>query len=170
MSEATQDWVAVGKITGLFGVKGWIKIFSYTEPRDGILNYSPWYLLVNGEHMCVEPDAGKQHGKGVIAHLQSINDRDAAARLINAEIAIHRDQLPSAEEGEYYWADLIGLKVVTLDGKALGTVSYLFETGANDVMVVAGDRERLIPFLRDSVVRRIDLKKGLIEVDWDPEF
>jgi 16S rRNA processing protein RimM len=170
MSEATENWVAIGKIAGLFGVKGWVKIFSYTEPRDGILTYSPWYLMVNGERVCLQPDAGKQHGKSVIAHLQSIDDRDAAARLINAEITIRRDQLPRAEEGEYFWIDLIGLKVVTLDGKALGTVSYLFETGANDVLVVAGDRERLIPFLRDSVVRRIDLEKGLIEVDWDPEF
>ena len=170
MSEGAENWVVVGKIAGLFGVKGWVKIFSYTDPRDGILDYAPWYLMLNGEYLCVESDAGKRHGKGVIAHLKSVDDRDAAARLINVEIAIRRDQLPEAQEGEYYWADLTGLKVVTLAGKTLGTVSYLFETGANDVMVVAGDRERLIPFLRDSVIRSIDLEKGLIEVDWDPDF
>jgi len=113
---------------------------------------------------------GRQHGKGIVAHLQDCDDRDQAQVLMGYEIGIRRDQLPATAPGEYYWSDLQGLEVINLDGDALGTVDHLIETGANDVLVVKGDRERLIPFIREQVVISVDLDKGEIRVDWDKEF
>jgi len=83
---------------------------------------------------------------------------------------VPRSALPAAGEDEYYWSDLEGLRVETLEGVDLGTVDHLIETGANDVLIVRGDRERLIPFLRPSVVREIDLVAARIRVAWDPDF
>ena len=115
--------------------------------------------------------AWQSHGKGLVVGLRDYTDRDQARSLIGLEIAVPRAELPAPEEGEYYWADLVGLKVETTEGQILGTVDHLIETGANDVLVVHGeDRERLIPFVADQVIRRVDLAAGLIQVDWDPDF
>jgi len=166
--------VLLGRVSGLFGVKGWIKVYSDTEPRDNILNYSPWYLRRQGEWQPFEVVAGQQHGKGIVAQLANCPDRDTAAELIGSDIAVPREQLPAPDEEEYYWSDLRGLKVITLQGVDLGQVSNLMETGANDVLVVreAGEqgRERLIPFIRQQVIREVDLERGVLIVDWDPEF
>jgi 16S rRNA processing protein RimM len=110
---------------------------------------------------------GKPHGKSVIAKLENIEDRDAAAALLDVDIAVSRDELPDTKSGEYYWADLEGLQVVHRDGSSLGTVAYLMATGANDVLVVDGDREKLIPFVMDEVILDVDLDEGRISVDWD---
>lgn len=158
--------IVLGRISGLYGVRGWVRIFSETEPRENILRYSPW--LVGGEPY--EVAEGKRHGKGLVARLRGFDDRDRAATLMGKEIAVRRDQLPPPKAEEFYWADLEGLAVATTDGTDLGRVSHLFETGANDVLVVAGDRERLIPFVWDDVVKDVDFEGGLIRVDWDPEF
>ena len=170
MKDNADQFIIVGRVSGVFGVRGWIKIYSYTEPRDHILTYFPWYVHVAGNCTPIEVLDGNSHGKGVIAHVKSYDDRDAAQRLINADIAIRRDQLPSIGQGEYYWADLVGLRVITLLNVELGTVSDIFETGANDVLVVNGDRERLIPYIYGEVVREIDLENKVMKVDWDPEF
>ena len=162
--------IVVGKITGVFGVKGWVKVFSYTEPRDNILNYSPWILTKNNETREIQVVTGKRQGKTIVAQLDGINDRDAAAMQCGWSISIDYKQLPAVQEDEYYWADLVGLKVTTVDGIDLGRVDYLLETGANDVLVVTGDKERLIPFLQGSTIIGIDLEGGVITVDWDPEF
>ena len=114
-------------------------------------------------------ERGKPHGKGIIAKLAGIDDRDVAATLINIDIAIPRDQLPELGENEFYWTDLEGIMVITIEGVELGKLDYLFETGANDVMVVKGERQRLLPYI-DQVVKRVDLDAGIMEVDWDPEF
>ena len=113
---------------------------------------------------------GKRHGKGVVARLEDCVDRDQALQLMGSEIGIRRDQLPDTAPGEYYWGDLQGLEVLTEDGASLGTVDHLMETGANDVLVVKGDRERLIPFVLQQVVTRVDLDAGTIQVDWDKDF
>ena len=165
-----QQWVPVGKLSGLYGVKGWVKIFSNTQPKENILTYSPWFLKRDGQWQEFELLAGKIHGKGVIAQLSGCTDRDIAAELIGSEIAIKSEQLAKPASGEYYWNDLIGLSVVTRDGKELGQVSGLMQTGANDVLVVSGERERLIPFIREQVVLAVDADARRIEVDWDPEF
>ena len=168
-SAAERDLVKLGRISGLFGICGWVKVFSDTSPRSNILNYSCWHLCVAGEwteHRLVE---GRAQGKGVVALLQGFQDRDQAAELVGAEIAVPRDQLPPASAGEYYWTDLVGSRVTTLEGVDLGRLESLFSTGSNDVMVVKGDRERLIPFIHGTVLE-VDLIQGSISVDWDPEF
>lgn len=163
-------WVELGKVTGTYGVRGWVKIFSYTEHRQGILDYNPWHLLHKGQTTTWEVIEGKAHGKGMIARLHGIEDRDQATELIGSVIRIRRDQLPPAREGEYYWSDLIGLQVTTTQGEDLGRIDRMLETGAHDVMVIQGDRERLIPFVQGRYVRDIDLDQGRMVVDWDPEF
>ena len=160
----------VGRISGVFGVKGWVKVYSYTDPRDNIVNYPCWYLKRGGQWQPVELEAGRKHGKAVVAKLEGVDDREAALALRDVDIAIDRAQLEKLGPEEYYWADLIGLRVVTLEGVELGRVERLMETGANDVLVVEGDRERLIPYIRDQVIASIDLEAGEIRVDWDPEF
>ena len=160
--------VVLGRIAGVFGVRGWVKIYSETEPRDGILRYSPWMVGASGESRRVLE--GRVHGKGVVARLEGCDDRDQAALLVEQEIAVTRDRLPPPRRDEFYWIDLEGLQVVTLEGQALGTVSHLFATGANDVLVVVGERERLIPFSWDEAIRSVDFDQRLIQVDWDPDF
>ncbi|OOZ37729.1 ribosome maturation factor RimM [Solemya velesiana gill symbiont] len=162
-------WVTLGRVSGLFGVRGWVKIYSHTSPRTNILEYASWYLNRSGQWQEYELKDGKAHGKGIIARLSGCDDRDMAAELVGADIAIPRDQLPGAGEDEFYWTDLEGLEVRTKSDIALGRVDYLFETGANDVMVVKGDRQRLIPFIPD-VVLEVSLSDGVITVNWDPEF
>lgn len=113
---------------------------------------------------------GKAHGKGVIARLEGCEDRDAAMRLLDREIAVNRDQLPEPEQGEYYWHDLQGMQVINQQGERLGEVESLLETGANDVLVVRGERERLIPFVSGPVIISVDRDAGEIRVDWDKDF
>ena len=109
-------------------------------------------------------ESGKAHGKGIIAKLSGIDDRDVAATLIDIDIAIPRDQLPELGKNEFYWTDLEGIMVQTIEGVELGRLDYLFETGANDVMVIKGERQRLLPYI-DQVVKRVDLDAGIMEVD-----
>ena len=159
--------VVLGRITGLFGVRGWVKVFSYTEPREAVLNYKRWLLRKHDEWQPVSVAEGKRHGKTVIVRVEGFDDRDRSAELIGSEIGTPRDEMPEAAEGQYYWTDLEGLRVVHTDGSELGTVVYLVETGAHDVMVVKGEKERLIPFVRDKVIVDVDLEEGLIAVDWE---
>jgi 16S rRNA processing protein RimM len=162
--------IGVGKISGVFGVKGWLKIFSYTSPKENILNYSPWLLKKAGEVKTVEVVGGNLQGSGVIAHIKGVNDRNQAETLLGCEIFILREQLPPASEGEYYWSDLIGLEVVTVGGVVLGIVDSLLETGANDVLIVKGERERAVPFIKGQVIVEVDREAGRIVVDWDSDF
>lgn len=162
--------VVLGRIVGLYGVRGWVKVFSHTQPRENIVEYPVWLIRRGEAWQQVPLEAGRRHGKGVIAKLAGVDDRDAAAGLLEAEVAVPREALPPAGSEEYYWADLEGLEVKTRDGVHLGRVSHLLETGANDVLVVRGERERLIPYTPGRAVERVDLESGLITVDWDPEF
>jgi 16S rRNA processing protein RimM len=165
------DFLDAGEISGVFGVKGLVKVFSFTEPRENILTYSPWTLQKNNQVREVKIVSGQRHGNNVVAELDGITDRDSALALMGWKILIRKQQLPKAKPGEYYWADLVGLHVETRQGISLGMVDYLLETGANDVMVVVdGETERLIPFLQQQTVLNIDLDAGLMIVDWDPDF
>lgn len=164
------DYIEMGRISGLYGVRGWVKVYSYTEPRENILNYATWHLRRQGGWVLVQLAGGRGQGKGVVAHLKGYDDRDAAAALVGSTIAVRRSDLPATAEGEYYWSDLIGLKVVNLQGVELGTVVDLMETGANDVLVVKGERERLIPYTPGIAVQSVDLAAKRLTVDWDPEF
>ena len=164
-----RDPLIVGRINGLYGVRGWVKVFSHTAPRERIVDYSPWLVRRTGGWSPMKVASGRVQGKGVVVRLEGVEDRDAAAALVGAEIALRRDQLPRLPDGEYYWADLIGLHVVTVEGVELGRVDHLLETGANDVLVVMGERERLVPYTESAVVS-VDLDAGRLTVDWDPEF
>jgi 16S rRNA processing protein RimM len=144
-------------------------VYSYTQPREAILNYRHWYLQQDKVWREVEVAEGKRHGKGVIVRLSGLDDRDQAAMLIDSEIAVERDALPAVEQGSYYWTDLEGLKIVHRDGTELGRVAYLLETGAHDVLVSTGKPERLIPFIMDRVILDVDLAAGVITVDWEPD-
>lgn len=159
--------VVLGRIVGLFGVRGWVKVFSYTEPREAVLNYKGLQLSRHGVWQSANVAEGQRHGKSVIARFDEINDRDSAGALVGAELGVDRADLPVPEVGQYYWSDLIGLDVVREDGSRLGTIETMLETGANDVMVLKGERERLIPFVRDKIVVDVDLSKKRVTVDWE---
>jgi 16S rRNA processing protein RimM len=148
-------------------VKGWVKVYSYTEPREAILDYAHCFLKQDGGWRGVTVAEGKKHGKGVIVRLEGVTDRDQAAMLLDCEIAVEREMLPAVEDGAYYWADLEGLQVVHRDGTDLGKVAYLLETGAKDVLVTTGKPERIIPFILGDVIVDVDLAKGVITVDWE---
>jgi 16S rRNA processing protein RimM len=170
MSAVEPRRIVIGKVTGHFGVKGWVKIHSWTEPREKIIEYHPWLLELSGGWREWQVAEGHNHGKSLIARLQDVENREQAAVCIGANIAVHRWQLAATKPGEYYWVDLIGLQVRLMDGRELGTVKDLLATGANDVLVVQGVREHLIPFIRGRVIKDVDLDARVIRADWDPEF
>ncbi len=161
--------ILLGRITGVFGVRGEIKIESWTEPRLAIFRYQPWKLVRNGATSPMAGIRGRNHGQALVASVPGVDDRDRAQELIGSEISVPRSALPPPKPGEYYWVDLEGLDVRTVDGIALGAVSHLLDTGANHVLVVQGDRERLIPFVQPYLVS-VDFDASLIVVDWDPDF
>lgn len=170
MSGAPRKLVILGRVNGLLGVKGWLKIYSYTDPRDSIVDFSTWVLRTGNDEQTVELEDGRKHGRTVVVKLKAIDDRDQAGALVGAEIAVERDALAPCDAGEYYWTDLEGSTVVTAQGESLGRLDHLFETGGHDVMVVIGDRRRLIPFVQEKVVREVRLEQHIIVVDWDPAF
>lgn len=176
MTENRPRRVELGLIVGAHGLRGWVKVKSYTRPQENILSFDEWPLFDQGPDSQNQGErryklvGGHRQGKGIVAHLAGVDDRDQAEALKGQAIRVERERLPEQEDGQYYWADLIGSSVVTADGQALGEVDHLIETGANDVMVVAGDKERLIPFLYGDSVQSVDLERGVIVVNWDPEF
>jgi len=167
-----QKRIIIGRIGGVYGIRGWVRIHSFTVPVDGVLEYSPWKLSLPDGKGSVEVTVieGRKHGNGCVARFASCPDRDAALGFVGADIVITRDRLPPLDAEEYYWEDLIGCRVMTRNGIDLGYVSKLMETGANDVLVVTGERERLIPFLLGEVILVVALEHRMIRVDWDAAF
>jgi 16S rRNA processing protein RimM len=169
-SEAARDRVILGRIVGVHGIRGWVKVQSWTRPVENILQFSDWYLArAEGGWEPVSVVSGRLQGKGLVCAIAGVEDRDMAReRLVGRDIAVPREALPEPDSDEVYWSDLQGMTVETLEGVGLGTVDHLIETGANDVLVVNGDRERLIPFT--DVVVEVDLAGRRLRVDWDPDF
>jgi 16S rRNA processing protein RimM len=172
-----KDLVVLGKFGAVYGINGWLKVVAYTDIPEGIFDYTPWQIKLQGNWLPVQVASWKRHSNGLIAKLDGISDRDIAQRYVNAEIAVTAQTLPSLEEGDYYWKDLMGLAVVNEAGYHLGEVSDMMETGSNDVIVVKanrtdafGKKERLLPFLTDTVVKSVNLAEKRIIVDWDPAF
>ncbi len=164
-----QRLVGMGRVAGAFGVLGWIKVHPHTERSAALTRYRSWWLGRAGrfhEYAVVE---AKPHGATVLAKLAGIEDREQAAQLRGLDVAVPRAALPRTRRDEYYWTDLIGLTVVNAEGVEFGTVASVLATGANDVLVVEGDRERLIPFIR-QVVLAVDLDAGRIRVDWGVDY
>ena len=162
--------VTLGRITGVFGVKGWVKVRSYTEPAEDVLDFLEWHVEVpRSGPRTLRPIEGRRHGKGLVARLQGVDDRDAAAALAHCDISVPRSHLPALGGRQYYWADLEGLEVVTTGGERLGRLDGFAETPANPVMIVVGERERLVPLVPRHL-KDVDLDAGRIVVDWDPEL
>lgn len=175
--------VVVGKIISAHGVKGWVKIYSHTRPRWQVLQYKNW-LLGDGDanrwrEMAVVSSEPKMNPKGennlssdkLLVKLEGVDDREAAEKLCKQHIAVLESQLDKLPSGEYYWRDLIGLRVMNRDAVELGCVAELLETGANDILVVRDEKnnERLLPW-NDSVVVGVDLTQRHIKVDWELDF
>ena len=135
---------------------------------EAILEYKPW--LLGEDKSPAKIVGGRKQGKGLVALLPGFEDREQAVKLVGQQIFVGRDQLPATAADEYYWSDLEGLEVHTTKGEVLGRVERMMETGANDVLIIRGQREHLVPFIQGQYVTRVDLEGGLIEVDWDPEF
>lgn len=166
-----QRMIPMGRLHGAFGVRGEVKLESYADPLRAIARYQPWTLRdARGHERLCEGAKVREGGKGLIATLPGVEDRDAADALRGTDILVPRSALPPPAPGEYYWVDLEGLRVVNLDGVDFGTVSHLFNNGANDVLVTQGERERMIPFVQPAYVHGVDLEAGVITVDWDAEF
>lgn len=162
--------IALGRITGAFGVRGWVKVESYTQPPEQILEFPVWRAdLPGGGTRNLRHLEGRRHGKGLVARLEGIEDRDQAMTLARQELWIERRELPALKAGEHYQADLVGLEVVNLEGRVLGLVDHFLETGANAVMVVIGEKEHWLPMVSRHV-QRVDLGQRRITVDWDPDF
>ncbi|MDH5232144.1 MAG: ribosome maturation factor RimM [Gammaproteobacteria bacterium] len=170
----SDEKIVLGQISGIYGVKGWVKVFSFTNPKENILDYKRWFISPANRSQTrhwqsIELIDGRRQGKGVIAQIKGYDDREQARLLMGWEIAVNRDDLPKLDADEYYWTDLEGLQVRNLDGVELGKIDHLFATGANDVIVVQGERERLIPFIQGQVIYKIDLNTREMIVDWSPE-
>jgi 16S rRNA processing protein RimM len=163
--------ILLGRVHGAFGIRGELKLESFTDPPPAIFRYQPWLLRdAQGRERELTGVRGREGAKGLVATFPGIEDRDAAEALRGAELYAPRSVLPPPKPGEYYWVDLEGLRVVNTEGADFGVVSHLFSTGANDVLVARGDRERMIPFLEPDYIRSVDFDAGIVTVDWDADF
>lgn len=176
MVDSQGQYVVVAKITTVYGVKGWVKVHSFTDPIENFLDFERCYFQRSGQWQTLDIEQSQRHGKGLVAKIRGAEDRDQARQYCGLELAVPIADLPELESGDYYWHQLIGLKVIHKSGALWGEVADLMETGANDVLVVKpckgslDNRERLIPYLPGQVVQRVDIAAGEIVVDWDPEF
>jgi 16S rRNA processing protein RimM len=167
-SDSGRKVVRIGHISGVHGIRGWVRIHSLTEPREAIFEYQPWLLGESRKEVRIAQ--GKKHGRHLIAAFENVNDRDGAETLVNRPIAAYRDQFSKLPDDEFYWTDLLGASVRLGDGTELGRIEKMLATGAHDVMVVKGERERLIPFVQGQYVKNVSLDDGIVVVEWDPEF
>ena len=159
----------MGRVAAPYGVRGWVKVQTLTESIEGLLAYNPWWIGRSDQWSPRRLLEGRVHGNGLIAQIEGVADRTDAVSLRGASIAVLRSELPAPPSGQYYWADLIGLSVVNRQGEALGQVAEVLSTGANDVIVVRGDRERLIPFV-EPVLCEVDLGAARLVVDWELDY
>lgn len=173
----------LGRITTAYGIKGWVKIHSYTQPVEQILNYLPWQLLKGSSSQDRKLLQGRVQGKGVVGHFEGCDSRNQTEELIGYEIWVDQNQLPDLEKDEYYWYQLEGLAVINLEGDTLGLVDHMLDSGANDLMVIKSadnttsdskssspKKERLVPFVLGEIVKEVDLESGQIRVNWATDW
>lgn len=167
VTKRSDEHVVVGKIGAPYGIKGWVKVHSFTESQGDVFSYSPW-MLENGHNQHeVSVTDGKVHGKGLVAKLEGYDTPEQVRVLTGSLIHVEQAQLPTLKEGEYYWKDLEGLTVINQDGKDLGKVLYVLETGSNDVLIVKHSKEHAIPYLPGTVVLSVDLTQRIMRVNWE---
>jgi len=166
------ETIVIGEITSVYGIKGWLKLKSWTEPQERIFAYQPWLISDAGSKQTEHCDVieYRDHSGQYVIRLDGVNDRDSAAKYTKKQVVIDKSRLPTLPDNEYYWADLKGMRVYNLTGNDFGVVSHLLETGANDVLVINGDRQRLVPFIRGQVVTDVNQSTATITVDWDADF
>lgn len=170
------DFVTVGRIGAAYGIKGWVKLISFTDPLGNILQHSDFIIADANNLHTIEIVQSRSQGKGFVAHIKGCDDRDKTRDFTGKDLLVEKSELPGLEKNTFYWYQLEGLKVVTLGGDYLGNVHHLIETGANDVLIVRptqdsiDDEERLIPYLTGRVIERVDLEQQLIEVDWEKDY
>ncbi|MGL4205429.1 MAG: ribosome maturation factor RimM [Aeromonadaceae bacterium] len=169
--------VVIGRLGAVYGIKGWLKVHSFTDDAERIFEYTPWLIQQGGTWREIQISGWKRHNNGLVCKLDGVDLREDAQALAGVDIGVMPQHLPELPEGEYYWSDLIGCQVTNLKGYQMGEVTELMETGSNDVLVVKaklndayGMKERLIPYLEGQVIKKIDLASRSIEVDWDPDF
>ncbi|HCM46960.1 ribosome maturation factor RimM [Colwellia sp. 75C3] len=169
--------IILGKVGAVYGIKGWLKIHSFTDETEAILDYFPWSLKLGNNTQTVEITDWRKHNKVLIVKVAGIDDRDEAQALVGSEILTNEAALPELSQDDFYWRDLIGMSVVTNKGYDLGVVTDMMETGANDVLVVKANlkdgfskKERLIPYLFEQVIESVSIENKQICVDWDPGF
>lgn len=169
--------IVMGKLGSTYGIRGWLKVFSYTDNAESIFDYTPWYLNQKGKWVEYKVESWKRHGQGYVCKLAGLDVREDAQLMTNFEIAIDPASLPELSEDEFYWRELFGMQVFTTKGYNLGEVTDLLETGSNDVLVIKanlkdafGQKERLVPYLEEQVIKKVDREARRIEVDWDPGF
>lgn len=172
---AAEEMIVLGKIVSVHGIRGEVKVYSFTDPLDNLLDYRRWTLKRGSEVRQAELVSGRVQGNVLVAKLKGLDDREVARTYADFEILVPRSELPELDDGEFYWSQLEGLKVIDTNGQLFGILDHMLETGANDVMVVkpcAGsldDRERLLPYT-EQCVQSVDLAAGEIRVDWDADF
>jgi 16S rRNA processing protein RimM len=164
------NWIVVGRFGRPHGIKGFVTVHSFTEPRDNILRYTNWHISVNNQWQPIKLLCAEVQNKSIIAQIEGYPERETVARLTNIEIAVQKEQLEELQPGEYYWHQLIGMKVITTQGDVLGKVAELLPTGSNDVLVVEGEKRHLIPYLPGKFILDINDNQQLITVDWDVDF
>lgn len=167
---ADDKFIIVGQLGKTYGVHGWVKVNSFTNPIDNLLDYDPWFYQQNNKWTELPVTEAQLQGNSIVAHIEGYNTPEAARALTGIEIAVQRSQLPALAKDEYFWCDLVGLQVVTTKGVQLGKVNRLFHTGANDILVIEGKKEHLIPYIKNHFVLNVDIPKQTMIVDWDPEF
>ena len=160
--------IYLGKITGVHGIKGWLKIQSFSSPPENILNYPLWIISNRGQEGFYSVEQGRKHSNKIIVKLEKIDDRTKAESLINSKIEIRRSELPKLSNESHYWSDLEGLSVLNSEEKLIGIVDSLIETGANDVMVVntKKDKRILIPFVMHEIIKEVSIELNYVKVDW----
>ena len=163
--------IYLGKITGVHGIKGWLKIRSFSSPPENILNYPSWIINNQGEEDFYSIEQGRKQNNKIVVKLEKIDDRNTAESLINSKIQIQRSNLPKLSNENYYWSDLVGLSVLSSEEKVIGKIESLIETGANDVMVIITlkDERILIPFVMHEIIKEVNVELSYIKIDWSIE-
>jgi len=163
-------WLVVGRFGRPHGIKGFITVHSFTEPRDNILQYTNWHAVLKQQRQPLDLLQIETNDKGILVQVAGYPEREQVANLTNLDIAVSAVQLPSLQPGDYYWHELIGMEVISAQGSTLGKVIEILSTGSNDVLVIEGIKRHLIPYLPGRFVLEVNKEQKLIKVDWDMDF